>query len=131
MRKVIRVFFLLTIFCISNKTSFAADKYWSYTMEEMHNMASAYKKYWNNKNINDSETLLMAGQFKGYVAAILDNSFSKEEIIIKCTQKHSVSFIAMRAANKVTQSLNRSANASKVLRFAVLFECDKKSLEEK
>ncbi len=131
MRKIIRVFFLLTIFCICSQTSFAADKYWSYTMEEMHNMASAYKKYWNDKDINDPETLLMAGQFKGYVAAILDSSFPKEEIVIKCTKKYSVPFIAMRAADRLTLSLNKSANASKVLRFAVLFVCDEKSLEKK
>ena len=103
-------------------------KAWSYTNTEMYQMATNFRKIRAGKELKDIKDYLKASEFKGYVAAILDDSNKYN----KCTRKHVVNDIALRAAVMITSiPLNRSGIAATRVHIAVLYACDEKIWKKK
>ena len=64
------------LFLIAGGPADAASMVWSYTMDEMYDRATAYKLAAEGKIPNDPvravEIVTKAGEFKGYIAALVD-----------------------------------------------------------
>jgi len=110
----------------------AADRAWSYTMEELYDRASAYKQIVQRKVPKEPEaqleTSLKAAEFKGYVAGILDKA--TDATIRDCTKRLTVTLIAARAASAITSvPLNRAGHPSGHIHLAIYFACDESQWE--
>lgn len=103
------------LFLIAGGPADAASLVWSYTMDEMHERATAYKLLAEQKIPSDPdhavEMVLKAGEFKGYIAAFLDQEarVNPDSVFGKCVRKLPVVEISRRAAILIASSpLNRS-----------------------
>ena len=106
----------------------AASVVWSYTMEEMYERATAYKLILELKTPNDLNSAMLmvgkSGEFKGYIAAFLDQMPDDSEFA-DCARKLPVGEIARRAAIVITSiPLNRSHIAKANVGLAILMACE-------
>lgn len=98
---------------------------WSYTMEEMYQMATFFKNIRSEKGLEDVSQYLKASEFKGYVAAILDNSTNQDKTLTECARKYPVNDIAMRTAIVITSNpLDRSQMSAITVHVAIRFACE-------
>jgi len=99
----------------------AANKVFSYTAEEMYQMATSFKSIQEGKELSASE-VLKASEFKGYIASILDNSNDYDD----CARKLPVNIIAGRTAIVITSvPLDRSDIAVLEVLGGLSFACEK------
>lgn len=122
--KFITIFlFLLSSHAFAEKT----DIVQSYTMEETYEMAELYKSMSTNKPLGDSNYIdyVKAGQFRGYVAALLDSSINTNKMIVDCAKRRSLNFIAYRVAKLITMDpLDRSRLPITSMLISVMYACD-------
>ena len=98
---------------------------WSYTMQEMYEMATYFKQIRTGKELDDITKYVKAAEFKGYVAAILDNTSNDDQSLVACARKYPVNDIAMRTAITLTSNpLDRSQMSAIAIHVAVRFACD-------
>ena len=125
-----RTILLAIIFCWSSVLSAEVpQRAWSYTMQEMYEMATYFKQIRTGKKMDDVtmvKAAIMAGEFKGYVAAILDNSSNTtNQDLMACAKKYPINDIAMRTAITLTSNpLDRSQMSAIAIHVAVRFACD-------
>lgn len=101
--------------------SWATEKVWSYSMEEMYQMATYFRSIREGKELDGIDKYLKATEFKGYVASVLDNSENYNE----CTKKHPVNDIVGRTALVITSNpLDRSNIAALNVLLGLFFACD-------
>jgi len=114
---------------LASTAAFATDQpkhVWSYTMEEMYQMAIYFKQIGHAQKVDDIlEAGLKAAEFRGYIAALLDDSNNQNPKVTECARKYSVNEIAMRTAIVLTSNpLDRSALSVIAVRVALQFACD-------
>jgi cytochrome c oxidase assembly factor CtaG len=103
----------------------APTRAWSYTMQEMYEMATYFKQIRTGKELDDTTKYVKAAEFKGYVAAILDSTSNTNQILIACAKKYPVNDIAMRTAITLTSNpLDRTQMSAIAINVAVRFACD-------
>jgi hypothetical protein len=123
-------------FCFSSAHSIGQDRKslaWSYTLEELHLRAQAFMKIreLSKKSDGDLSTALMAGEFKGYVAAVVDGGANKNPELENCAKKNTVNEIAVRTAILLTaMPFDRSGIAAARIHLAVLMACDEETFEK-
>lgn len=111
---------LLSTHAFAEKT----DIVQSYTMEEMYDMAELYKSVSMQKPLDDFQYII-AGQFRGYVAALLDSSINRDKTMVDCAKRRSLNFIAYRTALMITSvPLDRSALPITAMFHSVNYACD-------
>lgn len=114
------VFSLMCVIFLSSKLS--ATQVWSYTSEQMHDMASAFVKFRKEKeNLtfkDDWLTILHMAEYKGYIASTLDN----QNAFDKCVKTHTVNNIAQRSAAII--SSNKKTNREAIAMVNVLVAID-------
>ena len=127
MKKMIMA--LLTACSITGGASaFAVDTVRSYTVEEMHRMASAYITLVDRENSKIAlsfDSAIEAGEFKGYVASsLLDNGFTDNDKVAACKSRLTVQQVAHKSALSIAgRPATGLGDAGKRLRFAVLLAC--------
>jgi len=104
----------------------ANDKVYSYTPEEMHNMASSYielkKQVANSTFKNNLRLIGEASTFRGYIASALDFT---DKTFLECTKTHTVDQIAHRTAIVVAgRKLNRAGISSVTVMISIGVACD-------
>lgn len=107
-----------------------SDTAWSYTMEEMYDRAASYKLVAEGTVPKDTkgmmEAAVKAAEFKGYVAATLDNGNTDRHDA--CAKRLPVDVIARRTAILITSTpLDRSQVAAAVISLTILYACDESS----
>lgn len=116
----LRIILIIIVAIISGQT-WADDKVFSYSMEEMYQMASYFRAIREGKDLEGSEQYIRAAEFKGYISASLDysNDFNL------CAKSHSVNDIAMRTALVITSNpLDRSNISAINVIVSLHFACD-------
>ncbi len=126
MKKMVTAFISTWLFMAA--TTFAANATSSYTTEEMHRLAAAYiilADRDSSKMALSFDAAIEAGEFKGYVASLLDNGFRDNEKVAACKSRLTVKEIAHKSALSIAASpANGPGNAGKRLQFAVLLACN-------
>jgi hypothetical protein len=103
---------------------------WSYTMQEVYERAESLKTLVEKKNVPSEtpaliEASIKAGEFKGYIAAILDNSSKENKSLRECAKVLPLNDIAYRAAVLTTRDpLDRSHNAAVSIHLSLRLICD-------
>ena len=126
MKNLLILLVVLLFFTLSNKELFAEHKAWSYTMEEMYEMALVYKQVIKGKPPDTTQgdwlmKYIQAGEFRGYVAAILDTTDRFNE----CAKRIRLNDIVWRTAELLTNiPLNRSSNTCGAMYIAIAFACE-------
>ena len=92
--------------------SYASDKVGSYTIEDMYQMASYYIDVSRGKKLSNTNDYIKAGEFRGYVASMLDNSnylLAPDNYLDECKKNNSVNAVALRTATAINEvPLDRS-----------------------
>lgn len=121
----------MLLFLIAGGPADAASMVWSYTMDEMYDRATAYKLAAEGKIPNDPvravEIVTKAGEFKGYIAALVDEEarLNSDSVFGDCARKLPVGEISRRAAILIANSpLNRSTISWTAVVLAVGVACD-------
>ena len=97
----------------------------SYSMEEMYSMATYYKAMREGEELDDLQKYMKAAEFRGYVAAALDEASSQDNEIKQCVRTMRVNDIAHRAAVVITSiELDRSAMSPLSVNLGIRFACD-------
>lgn len=97
---------------------------YSYTMEEMYEMADSLKSIQDGENLSTIE-YMAAAEFKGYVAAVMDSVAGNDVLLSNCARQNRIGNIAARAARLMTSvPLDRSQNAAISVHTALRFVCD-------
>jgi hypothetical protein len=120
-----RIFFAF-IFLLCSSQASAEQFAWSYTMEEMYQMATSFKNVSPEKELENISQYLDASEFKGYVAAALDSAaMNQDKKLAECARKHPVNVIAMRTAILITGApLDRSRESGPSVLLSIHFACD-------
>ena len=100
----------------------------SYTVEEMHKMASSYITLTDrdhSKTALSFDAAIEAGEFRGYVASLLDNAYPDNEKVAACKSARPIGEIARKSALSIMSSpASGPGDGGKRLRFAVLLACN-------
>ena len=127
MTGVVVLFVAIGIINLASATERGA-RVWSYTPEEMRNAARAYVAMRNSPDPNDFESILKAGEFKGYIAGLIDMHASKDQAIEACARRLSVNDLAGRSALLISAApLDRSSLAVAATLVALRMSCDDKN----
>jgi hypothetical protein len=117
------ILLLLSSHALAEKT----DIVQAYTMEQMYEMAELYKSMSENKSLGEYDYInyVNAGQFRGYVGALLDSSINTNKMVVDCAKRRSLNFIAYRVAQLITMKpIDRSNLPIASMLFSVMWACD-------
>lgn len=101
---------------------------WSYTVQNMYEQAEAFKAVQKTPPSEANELIrvaIKAGEFKGYVAAILDNASYDDKTLKDCARFNTLNKIAYQSAQLITSMpFDRSQNAALHMHTMIRLVCE-------